>query len=102
MGVSGGQKSFEKLDKEQSMLPLVLYFREYCSLCHQMRDALAPWLARGDISLEIRDVDSCEDWLAKYDEQVPVLLAGDQEICHWHLDIAQLEAAIAQHKSAVL
>ena len=30
--------------------------------------------------------------VARYNELVPVLLAGDTEICHWHLDEAKLRA----------
>lgn len=82
------------------MLKLVLYFREYCSLCHAMRDALAPWLQRGDLALEICDVDSRDDWLALYDERVPVLFLGDEEICHWHLDADKLNAALDKQRQA--
>ena len=37
---------------------LTLYFREYCSLCHAMRDALRPYQARHGFTLDVIDVDS--------------------------------------------
>lgn len=67
-------------------------FREYCSLCHHMRDALAPWQARYGFELEIIEIDDFPELEAKYNELVPVLLHGDNEICHWHLDEAKLQA----------
>lgn len=71
---------------------LTLMFREYCSLCHHMRDALAPWQARYGFELEIIEIDDFPELEAKYNELVPVLLHGDNEICHWHLDEAKLQA----------
>ena len=71
---------------------LTLMFREYCSLCHQMRDALAPWQARYGFELEIIEIDDFPELEAKYNELVPVLLHGDNEICHWHLDETKLQA----------
>ena len=43
------------------------------------------------------DVDADAVLEAKYNELVPVLLHGDVEICHWHLDEAALQAFLAQH-----
>lgn len=69
---------------------LTLMFREYCSLCHQMRDALEPYRQQYPFQLEICDVDSRPEWETAYNELVPVLLHQDQIICHWHLDEAAL------------
>lgn len=73
-------------------MTLTLMYREYCGLCRQMRDDLQPYLCRYGLTLEILDVDSRPDWEARYDELVPVLLCGETEICHWHLDEAALLA----------
>lgn len=78
---------------------LVLYFREYCSLCHEMRAALAPWEARGEVSLEIRDVDAREEWVSEFDELVPVLCGEEGEICHYHLDESALTAYLTRSKN---
>lgn len=37
-------------------------------------------------------MDADEALVARYNELVPVLLGGDVEICHWHLDEAKLQA----------
>lgn len=42
------------------------------------------------------DVDSDPVLENKYGELVPVLLAGEREICHYHLDHAALNAYLAE------
>lgn len=72
---------------------LTLMFREYCGLCHQMRDALRPFQAVFGLELDIVEIDDFPELEEKYNELVPVLLHGEHEICHWHLD----EEALRQY-----
>ncbi len=67
-------------------MKLTLMFREYCSLCHKMRDELKPFQDEYGFGLDVLDVDDDPVLEEKYNELVPVLLAGDKEICHWYLD----------------
>mgnify|MGYP000101807826 FL=1 len=73
---------------------LTLYFREYCSLCHAMRDALRPYQAQYGFQLTVLDVDDDPALVERFDELVPVLMLGELEICHYHLDSARLEALL--------
>lgn len=70
-------------------IELTLMFREYCSLCHKMRDELLALQTAYGFELEIIDVDEDEALEAAYNELVPVLLHQDEIICHWHLDEAR-------------
>jgi hypothetical protein len=74
------------------MRRLTLYSREYCHLCHDMLAALEA--LRGEFVFELRvlDVDADPALLARYDELVPVLTAGDEELCHYFLDGAAVRA----------
>lgn len=69
---------------------LTLISRSYCHLCDDMAQALAPLIAEFGVDLALLDVDADPAWVARYDELVPVLLAGDgqdhREICHYFLD----------------
>lgn len=76
-------------------MKLTLYFREYCSLCHAMRDALLPWQARYGFELSVLDVDDDPVLEARYNELVPALEIDGEPICHWHLDEARLAAVLA-------
>lgn len=67
-------------------MKLTLMFREYCSLCHKMRDQLQPFQQEFDFELDVIDIDEDPVLEEKYNELVPVLLHGGQEICHWFLD----------------
>ncbi|MCS4533787.1 MULTISPECIES: glutaredoxin family protein [Neisseria] len=84
------------MPSEKQAPKLTLMFREYCSLCHKMRDALQPYQAEYGFDLDIIDVDDDPVLEEKYNELVPVLLAGDTEICHWFLDENKLKAFLDQ------
>ena len=71
-------------------MTLTLMFREYCSLCHKMRDALQPFQVAYGFELDVIDVDDDPILENLYNELVPVLLHGEHEICHWFLDDAAL------------
>jgi thioredoxin reductase (NADPH) len=65
---------------------LTLLSRRYCHLCHDMEVALAPLTAEFGIAVKVVDVDSDPFLEAEYDELVPVLLHGRNELCHYFLD----------------
>ena len=81
-------------------LQLTLMSRGYCHLCHDMEAALQPLLAEFGATLNVVDVDADPDLEARYDELVPVLLAGDgsthQEICHYFLSEEAVRAYFAK------
>ena len=77
-------------------MTLTLLFRDYCSLCHHMRQALLPYQQQYGFALNVVDVDEDENLVARYNELVPVLLHGEHEICHWHLNEAALSAYLNQ------
>ncbi len=74
---------------------LTLYTRSYCHLCEDMHKALLPYQERYGFELELIDVDSDAQLEHRFDELVPVLMAGEKEICHYFLD----EAALLDHFS---
>jgi hypothetical protein len=75
---------------------LLLYGRSYCHLCEDMAAALRSQQERLAFSFEVVDVDSDPSTEARYGELVPVLMDQQgEEICHYFLDIAALEARLA-------
>ena len=74
---------------------LTLMFREYCSLCQAMLLELESRPDRAEFQLDVIDVDEDAELEARYDELVPVLLGGDTELCHYHMDHAALDAYLA-------
>ena len=67
-------------------MKLTLMFRPYCGLCHAMRDQLQPYQQEFGFDVEIIEIDEFPELELKYNELVPVLLHGEHELCHWHLD----------------
>jgi hypothetical protein len=78
---------------------LTLYSRRYCHLCDDMRAALDALRREFAFELAIRDVDADPLLLARYDERVPVLAAGEgitaAELCHYFLDAERVRAYLA-------
>ena len=82
------------------MAVLTLLSRAYCHLCDDMRDALAPLAQGHGVAVVELDVDAHPALEAAYGDLVPVLLLGlpadGVELCHYHLDAAAVEAALAR------
>jgi thioredoxin reductase (NADPH) len=80
-------------------MKLTLLVRAYCHLCDEMREALAPLAAARGATITLVDVDANPALEAAWGDWVPVLFAGDPapttELCHYRLDAAQVEAALA-------
>jgi hypothetical protein len=76
----------------QRPIRLTLYGRGYCHLCDDMLAALRELRARLRFEVEVIDVDSDPLLESRYGQLVPVLMHGDTEICHYHLDLARLTA----------
>jgi thioredoxin reductase (NADPH) len=68
------------------MVSLTLYTRHGCHLCEDMLQSLQKWQKHYDFSLNVVDIDSDSVLQQRYDEWVPVLMDGEQELCHYHLD----------------
>lgn len=67
-----------------------------------MLAALEALRGEHDFSVEVRDVDSRVEWVALYDELVPVLLLGEAEICHYFLDVERLCKVLSGGASGLL
>ncbi|RTL47714.1 MAG: glutaredoxin family protein [Rhodocyclaceae bacterium] len=74
---------------------LTLYSRTYCHLCDDMLAALETLRSEFSFTVAVVDVDADPALEAKYDELVPVLVAEDQELCHYFLDEAAVRAFLA-------
>ncbi len=69
-----------------SRAELTLYFRYGCSLCEEMQRALGPLQRELGFRLAAVDIESDPALEGRYGEWVPVLAAGEEELCHYFLD----------------
>jgi thioredoxin reductase (NADPH) len=76
-------------------IELTLVSRSYCHLCHLMEEAVAPLAEEFGATVTVLDVDAEPALEARFDELVPVLLHGDVELCHYHLDEAKTREYLA-------
>jgi thiol-disulfide isomerase/thioredoxin len=77
---------------------LTLLGRTWCHLCDDMRAALAPLAAQYPFELEVIDVDGDAQLERRYGEDVPVLLAGETELCRHRLDAARVAEFLANYR----
>lgn len=75
------------------MKTLCVYSRQGCHLCEVLLEELLP-LVRGRFDVEVRDIDTRNDWRERYDVRVPVVEYGDEVICQYRLDRAALDALL--------
>jgi hypothetical protein len=80
------------------MPTLEVYSRHGCHLCEQLIEELLP-LVRGHFDIDVRDIDSREDWQRAYDVRVPVVEFGGRLICEYHLDRAAIRGLVAEQAS---
>ncbi|HMV17109.1 MAG TPA: glutaredoxin family protein [Zoogloea sp.] len=71
---------------------LTVLSRAWCHLCHDLLDALAPLQVELGFSVEVIDVDSDPELEERWNEAVPVVLAGEGELCRHFLDAAAIRA----------
>lgn len=77
-------------------LALTLITRRECTLCDEFAAALARWDGgRGRHVLALIDADEVPGCAARYGHRLPVLLAGEREICAGHFDPVALERQLA-------
>lgn len=69
-------------------ITLTLYSRSWCHLCDDMLAGLQSLQARQPFALDIVDVDSRPALERRFGEFVPVLMHGEHELCHYHLNPA--------------
>lgn len=70
--------------------------RTWCHLCHELVAELQPLAAELGWTVSVVDVDQDPQLEAKWDELVPVVLAGEEKLCHYHLDVAAVRAYCAR------
>lgn len=73
---------------------LTVYSRPGCHLCEDFIEELLP-LCRGRARLVVEDVDRDPAWREAYGLRIPVLCAGEREVCAVAVDRAAVEAVLA-------
>jgi hypothetical protein len=74
---------------------LTLFVRAYCHLCDDMREALSPLAAMFGWAVDEIDIDADAALEKRWGEAVPVLVAGERELCRYRIDAAAVTAFIS-------
>lgn len=77
-----------------------VYSRPGCHLCDELLDALLP-LVRGRATVEVRDIDTREDWQRQYSTRIPVVEIDDSFVCQYRLDSNAVQRALSGDNKAI-
>jgi len=75
---------------------LTVYSRLGCHLCEDMEKLLPEYLDNSGLSFNVIYIDGDPDLEQQYGTLVPVLKAGESEICHYFLDVKALQQYISE------
>jgi len=76
------------------MSTIYVYSRRGCHLCEVLVKEMLP-LLQGRIDIQVRDIDTNEDWRQAYDVRIPIVEYEGRVICQYYLDKAKIEAIVA-------
>ena len=77
---------------------LTFFTRSYCHLCADMLAAMEPLRAEFQFEIDLIDIDTDPVLSERYNEWVPVLYAGEQELCHYFLDEPKVREYLGQFR----
>ena len=80
-------------------IKLTVFIRNGCHLCEDLLLQLQDLKQRHPFDFETLDVDSDPHLVKQYGHLVPVVMMGDEQICHYYLDQAALLQALGSTTS---
>ncbi len=76
------------------MLEIDVFSRRGCHLCEVLIEELLP-IVEGRATVSVHDVDTREEWAARYGDKVPVVELGGRVLCQYKLDAEAVHSALA-------
>ncbi len=73
---------------------LTIYSRPGCHLCTEMKNAIAPLVAKFKANLREVNIDADPILRQRYNQEVPVLFLGSRKVAKYSVDIEQLRAQL--------
>ncbi|MCQ9376728.1 glutaredoxin family protein [Methyloversatilis sp. XJ19-49] len=78
---------------------LTLYLRRWCHLCDDLLEQLTPMIAPLGVEVREVDIDEHPEFEASYGEHIPVLCAGERELCRHRLDPQAVQAYLLESRA---
>ncbi|MGI9202995.1 MAG: glutaredoxin family protein [Woeseiaceae bacterium] len=83
------------LQTESPADTITVYSRAGCHLCELLVDALLP-LVRGQLRVDVVDIDSRPEWQEAYDTRIPVVEYDSNFVCQYTLDVAAIQRILRE------
>ena len=78
---------------------LTLYLRRWCHLCDDLLAQLLPIITPHAIAVHEIDIDEHPEFEGAYGEHIPVLCAGERELCRHRLDAGAVRAYLLESRA---
>ena len=82
----------------EPLVTVQVFVRDGCHLCDDLLAGLAAFRAAKtgvmDFTVAVHDIEDREEWLEFYTDHVPVVVVNGEEVCHYFLDLEELEKAL--------
>ncbi len=78
-----------------------LYSRHGCTLCDELLAQLAALPQAAGVPIDVVDVDENPAARIRYGHKIPVLCFAGELVCHGHLDVPEVDKALAPHRPPV-
>jgi len=82
---------------ERQVDSITVYSRAGCHLCELLVEELLP-LVRGQLRVDVVDIDSRPDWREAYDTRIPVVEYDSQLVCQYSLDVAAIQGILRKRQ----
>lgn len=75
-------------------MTIYFYMRENCPLCDEAEQLLQILQMEHDFTIEKRNIEMNDQWLSKYQLEIPVVEVGDYVLCGKDLNLHHLEKVL--------
>lgn len=79
------------------MAKVILYMKDICPLCDEVRDLLLTLQHEYAFELEERDIYTNDEWLEAYHLNLPVVEINHEQIDYSSIDYVSLEQFLQKH-----
>ena len=80
-------------------VPIVIYTRRECGLCHEAADVIAPIARQRGVPVELVDVDRDAELVRLYGDEVPVVFVNGRKAFKYRVDPVKLDALLERSAS---
>ncbi|MFC2947218.1 glutaredoxin family protein [Virgibacillus sediminis] len=81
-------------------MKVIIYTKEHCPLCEDAKALLSLFHGEHPLEMEERDIYSNDEWLERYQLEIPVIEVGSRELNGEEISYESLERLLKEENEA--